>query len=110
MHELHSWPHMSQVLYYFVRKFVAIFALQYEWYTEHTKDVRYLIGQFLGGFDLQGTKNCEFGQMAFIVPNESVISIWFRLHINQVSWHREFIYNERTGSTTNPRFDFFFLS
>ena len=39
IHELHSWPHISQVLYYFVRKFAAIVALQCEWGTEHTKDV-----------------------------------------------------------------------
>ena len=39
MHELHSWTHISQVLYYFVRKFAAIVALHYEWGTEHTKDV-----------------------------------------------------------------------
>ena len=39
MHELHSWTHTSQVLYYFVRKFAAIIVLQYEWRTERTKDV-----------------------------------------------------------------------
>jgi len=39
MHELHSWLHISQVLYYFVLKFAAIVALQYEWGTEHTEDV-----------------------------------------------------------------------
>jgi len=31
-----------------------------------------------------GTKNCELGQKVLIVHTESVISIWFRLHINQV--------------------------
>ena len=39
MYKLHSWPHISQILYYFVRKFAVIFALQYEWGTEHTTDV-----------------------------------------------------------------------
>ena len=39
MHELHSWPHISQVLYYFVRKSLAIVTLQYEWGIEVTKDV-----------------------------------------------------------------------
>ena len=75
MHELHSWPHISQVLYYFVRKFAAIVAVQYEWGTEHTKYVHYLICHFLGGFALQGAKNCELGQMVLIVHNESAISI-----------------------------------
>jgi len=47
MHKLHSWTYISQVLYYFVRIFAAIIALQYEWGTEHTKDVHWLIGHFL---------------------------------------------------------------
>jgi hypothetical protein len=42
-----------------------------------------MMSHFLGGFAVQGTKNCELGQMVLIVHNESVISIWFRLHINQ---------------------------
>ena len=37
MRELHSWPHFSQVLYYIIRKFAAILALQYEWGTEYKK-------------------------------------------------------------------------
>ena len=83
MHELHSWPHISQVLYYFVRKFAAIVALQCEWCTNHTKDVHQLKGHFLGGFALQGTKNCKLSQMVLIVHIESVTYIWFRMHIDQ---------------------------